>query len=491
MSKIPESPESPEGSESYGILGTKTSEPNYLNGTKKFVQFGCWNKGLCEDGNDIPLKRVTDALKSYVLEERPEFVVVAGDNYYPDSITNEAGKKIKTVVADNLRSGFDCLPKNIDIKMILGNHDLEDITDTDTDCSITRQEIGLTLGNIDSKIDLIVFDAVPLDETLLLLIDTTMYDPEKATEYLNCYRNMPRFDSIETIEDLQYMQQQYILKRVQNFTGKNIILVGHHPITGYKYKKEKKEEENTEKNEKKEKGEKKKGEKKEKKKKQKGVFLINAFPNFIGLLTNIFNEIARHNVNYYYLCADLHLYQEGIVTIPITGGGDMLITQYIVGTGGTDLDPSPFEAPVEAFEDGRNDTLYNSANFTYNDGAYAGTYTMRETEKTYGFLVCNYSNPEHLGFEFIPVTMGESSASAMSEPSASVTMSESSTSAMSEPSASVTMSESLDSVTTDTTGTKGGRRSKHKRKSKSRRGKSKKSRKSRRKSRSSKRRRRH
>lgn len=240
-----ESPESFEGSESpesYGILSTKSSEPKYLNGTKKFVQFGCWNKGLCEDGNDIPLKRVTDALKSYVSNEQPEFVVVAGDNYYPDSIKTEADEKIKTIVTDNLKSGFDCLPKNVDIKMILGNHDLENITD----CSITKQEIELT--KISSKIDLIVFKAFSLGETLLLLIDTTMYDkPEKvAAEYLECYKKILGFDSIETIEDLQYMQQQYILRHVKNFTGKNIILVGHHPITGYKYKKEKKKTENTE-----------------------------------------------------------------------------------------------------------------------------------------------------------------------------------------------------------------------------------------------------
>jgi hypothetical protein len=40
----------------------------------------------------------------------------------------------------------------------------------------------------------------------------------------------------------------------------------------------------------------------------------------------------------YYLCADYHVYEEGIVTI-IKDGIEKKIHQYIVGTGGTELDP--------------------------------------------------------------------------------------------------------------------------------------------------------
>ena len=59
------------------------------------------------------------------------------------------------------------------------------------------------------------------------------------------------------------------------------------------------------------------------------------------MLLNIF-AVKGAAVNYYYLCADLHLYQEGTIVLPTEAGPEMRINQYIVGTGGTKLDDSPF-----------------------------------------------------------------------------------------------------------------------------------------------------
>ena len=60
-------------------------------------------------------------------------------------------------------------------------------------------------------------------------------------------------------------------------------------------------------------------------------------------------------VNYNYLCADLHLHQEGYVKI-----NDMVINQYIVGTGGTKLDDNSkiFQENVSK--------IYFPANFGWN-----------------------------------------------------------------------------------------------------------------------------
>ena len=100
------------------------------------------------------------------------------------------------------------------------------------------------------------------------------------------------------------------------------------------------------------------------------------------------------NVKYYYICADLHNYQIGTVTIESTiGGENMTINQYIVGTGGTDLDTDPLldvaPFPVVPFVSGTNRVHYS----------------MTDEEKhickgvKYGFLECICNN-DKLSFIF-------------------------------------------------------------------------------------------
>ena len=69
-------------------------------------------------------------MNEFILDEKvhpkPEFIVVAGDNYYPLKKKNKAtGEKIKTVDLAELKSGFECLPSTIKKYVLLGNHDLE------------------------------------------------------------------------------------------------------------------------------------------------------------------------------------------------------------------------------------------------------------------------------------------------------------------------------------------------------------------------------
>ena len=90
---------------------------------KKFVHFGCWNnlnKKSC-------LESVMTTLNEYLHNNVVEFLIVAGDNYYPHKDEQRIdGVKVKTkiIYTELLLRGFHLLP-NIPIYMILGNHDLE------------------------------------------------------------------------------------------------------------------------------------------------------------------------------------------------------------------------------------------------------------------------------------------------------------------------------------------------------------------------------
>src|SRR5258706_2328762 len=97
----------------------------------KFIHFGCWNQGFCDKKNsDNSISKVMKLLQNKVDGvDGVDFIVVAGDNYYPKKIVEDVRKK-KIIEPWNLKSGFDCLPDKIQIYMLLGNHDIETNTST-------------------------------------------------------------------------------------------------------------------------------------------------------------------------------------------------------------------------------------------------------------------------------------------------------------------------------------------------------------------------
>ena len=78
------------------------------------------------------------------------------------------------------------------------------------------------------------------------------------------------------------------------------------------------------------------------------------------------------NKTIYYLCADSHFYEESIINIKNTGKNNILINQYIVGTGGAELDEID---PTKTCKQEEKDL------FTYN---------ILYVKKAYGFLLCDY-----------------------------------------------------------------------------------------------------
>jgi hypothetical protein len=442
--------------------------------TKKFIHFGCWNQGFCnksDSANKEPLTKVmrqlNQTLQSQLGTDRKnavyEFIVLAGDNYYPQKEKKDKGKdkgdkdkgdkgeksdkvkdkkeksekkiKEKIVRVENLRSGFECLPHNIDIHVILGNHDLETtITgekqlriDAGHGASLRNEPAGeCSIINMEKEIiaDLqssalagkeVSFDLFKCrlfgKNTLVIMLDTSMYDVEDAESFLPCY-NVKLGTNYTDINEVRELQKTGIVAKIAAYTKKgtarqsianagsitstgiaNVVIIGHHPITGYKHKNAK-------------------------------TNIIPSPPLFINLLYDISREFtlagAGADPNYYYLCADLHLYQCGKVTITPTDPtmNTMHIQQHIVGTGGTELDDSPFDTPdkLDAFNQkfasgSRANAIVNNTSSIPGD-PYTVVYHMTQNQldlaqiQKYGFLVCELQRDKNLSFTFVEAREG-------------------------------------------------------------------------------------
>ena len=85
-----------------------------------FIHFGCWNnlnKGCLKNVMNLLNNRLEDINKPNI-----DFLTVAGDNYYTIKESDD-GEKKKIIIPEKLNLGFEYLPQDIDIYMILGNHE--------------------------------------------------------------------------------------------------------------------------------------------------------------------------------------------------------------------------------------------------------------------------------------------------------------------------------------------------------------------------------
>ena len=198
--------------------------------------------------------------------------------------------------------------------------------------------------------------------TLIIMIDTSMYSVD-VEEYLPCYNFfLQETLSNYTVETLREYQLSLIIKTITKYNDgdiKNLILVGHHPIIGLKIKDGKDTR-------------------------------INDIIEFDNVLKEIYSRLMD-DVNYFYLCADVHLYQEGNIFIKIDKMPKMKIQQYIVGTGGTELDKCIAESNIGV--EIENERL---------------TYTMTGCQERCGFLECiNTSSIPSFLFNEIPIKGGK------------------------------------------------------------------------------------
>ena len=313
----------------------------------KFIHFGCWNNGKCSSEEDNGLSITMRKLTSYIQENPIEFITIAGDNYYPPK--RKSGTKF--FIDDNFTSGFECLPKDIKKYLIFGNHDIEDViideSGNEIKCKLLNEQIKIAEENNSIEI----FNDVLFrkeSNTLIIMLDTNLYNREIINTAINetCYSKL--FNGLVnksnmTLRDLIGYQKCFIQKIIKsNLEVKNIIFIGHHPIYSIKNKK------NT-----------------------KDVFKLS---KFIDLLKYLSTLLIDKKV--YYLCADTHMYQEGIINI-IPG---LEIKQYVVGTAGAD-----------------QDKIFSSDNTIIEEGITVYTKSNEKVEN--GFLVVDID--EELSFEFV------------------------------------------------------------------------------------------
>ena len=372
---------------------------------KSFIHFGCWNYNMCDSSNldepvtqkDSNVTKVMKTIKKYIerSEPVPEFLTVAGDNYYFVK-KKKAGvkEKEKEFNREFLLSGFNCLPKDIKKFVLIGNHDLENIENPlkNPDCSILEIQQNFAsdaTNNMELDIDRKgpIMHHVLDESTIVIMLDTTMYETSEKNinKGIKCYQRMfeineldvPENVSLEKIKVMRENQKQRLVQYISSLnaeTIKNIIVVGHHPLFDLKTKMD-----DESKN-------------------------INTKEEVMPLLNELYYESIyaplkeiNPGINYFYLCADLHQYQTGVVTITEESMPSLSIRQYIVGTGGTELEKNPYDHSKDS-------------GVSFTSEKYKINYKIIPTENEYrhGFLVCNLDTNKNFSAEFIPADSSES-----------------------------------------------------------------------------------
>ena len=128
----------------------------------KFIQFGCWNNlntKVKEDGKRKQLgclNNVIDLLNDYLSKVvvKPQFLIISGDNYYPEKQKTDEVTTNIVIYPDKLREGFRKLQIDLPIYMMLGNHDLEKTPKEEEDP--TQQECKILNLEMENKLNLII-----------------------------------------------------------------------------------------------------------------------------------------------------------------------------------------------------------------------------------------------------------------------------------------------------------------------------------------------
>lgn len=309
-----------------------------------YLAFGCWNKIRNED--DTIQQVFFHNLKSKIGElEELDFMAILGDNYYPEKKKRD-GKKIKIYNEANLFQGFRYLNEieRINKIFIHGNHDIKDFKE----CQLT--------GMLSEKTG--VFDPlhsvypnelhIERGNTLMFFLDSTVYEFDDSIEISStCYKKVfEQYPDLKTIGDIKKFQIDYAIDKLSKSSGiTNIIFHFHHPIFARRLKDDK---------------------------------VKIDYNRDLREFYNIISEYLRGK-NIYHVCADSHLYEEGVLSF-----NGLTVNQYIVGTGGADLD-----TPIPV--DGR---LVNI------DGI---DYDIKSNNNNYGVLHISSSINATLNFDFIPI----------------------------------------------------------------------------------------
>jgi hypothetical protein len=391
-----------------------------------FIHFGCWNNDGCgETNSESGLTHMMAKLKTQLPQIKPEIVLVTGDNYYPVkpekslyALTHDIIEK--QFVSEVFKSGWDCLNTTLEsVKprtyVLLGNHDLEKKEGIKPEECVIKDERDKIDGF--NMVDLCNVKCI--GSTMFVMFTSSIFDTDfdkdddknqkKKRIIEKCAKQIKAFsgDDITTLDEMRTHAVRIINEMVTSEKQKcdskgikilNLVFVCHDPLVCYKYK-------SADKDKKKDKG--KKEEKKEKegdageeKKKDKKVQTMPfGGEKYMDLLCGIIETVKP--INNYYLCADLHQYQEGDIAISCKGcSNEYTIHQCISGTGGAEQDD---EIPMDAAKE-------LNGNPTGGFGKYKVNYNMDKSIMKFGFTLA-IVDPKS-GIRFVPMLVDVSAASA-------------------------------------------------------------------------------
>ena len=390
---------------------------------KSFIHFGCWNN-LCNE-NNTGLRDVIAKLKTHIKNPTTttdvQFISVAGDNYYAlkDKKKFSDSTKVRNIKVtqnnqdvlnsesasylsqNDIQEGFNQLQSiddEIPINVIYGNHDLENnekftvannIICNKEQITVELPENTQYIGNNNcqmmedqknavkklktsnkpnkpntSNINIDKFIIPSFDEdTFVCMIDSTVYSEDFNQ---GCYEKDKQVEI-----DKQNLDVLYSYNKIKNKESvKNIIIIGHHPITFEKGKSVDKTKVNTLVNS--NTNQKSHTNKIAKNKSNKDKTIPTN--DFLEFFLKLNKEIKKQspNANLIYLCADTHLFQYGKIKIE-KGDDTVNITQIIAGTGGTTLDKNISESKM-------------NTDINKETGEYTITYQVLESLSEHGFV---------------------------------------------------------------------------------------------------------
>ena len=339
-----------------------------MSNSYKFIHFGCWGK------KKIVVSKLVDVTES----KDYAMVSVAGDNYYPEKKYDETQKieyKVFNPIHFNMLFELLCKLKTSQekgVKLIFGNHDINDIVSYNNDegmhtieCNTLIKTIEF-INNVNNNCNNVSFFTdvmfnIDAPNTLVIFLDTTVYESKKL-QY-KCYSENNIFsneedNNITTSEELREYQNQRVKEIIDKYPDRqNIILVGHHPLVSYKDKK---------------------------------TTMVESYSGLlIEFFYNILNVTKSGSKKIYYLCADTHFYEKSTILISDNKNENSIkIEQYIVGTGGADLDNPGVIS-------GQQNIKINKLNISFE---------RMEAVKDYGYLDCLYNlSDNEWKYNFIPV----------------------------------------------------------------------------------------
>ena len=246
--------------------------------------------------------------------------------------------------------------------LLMGNHDLKYENKLDIDnkeetmdkCHIINEEMKF-------KDEFIIDSYAHLmnQHTICLFINTLLYteDQLESEDCISIYRNM-KLNNKQHREIDEKILTNILLTISRYHKLKNIIVVGHDPIVTRKIK--------------------------------KGKYLKKPLDdNGLKFLHELYSIVP--DAKNYYLCADTHNYQHATITLE---GHN--IEQYVVGTGGTELDN---DHNIKIDNDPEPEPIENNINLLYR---------LNKIEISYGYLICNdHKNNGNLVFNFKSVAEPE------------------------------------------------------------------------------------